>query len=433
MNLDNYLVVRRLMEYYHFMNKVMRITFFLLTAFLMQVSAKSNAQININEKNASLRHVIKQIAKQTGYDFVFADKDLVRTIPVSIQLKNVTLDQALRRTFEGQPLTYHIDDKTVVLSKVPVVRMGNPVGNEVAEYAQEYMQVSGTIQGTEGAKLQGASIKVLDSKGNESGVYGSTDANGAFLLNKVPINGLLEFTFVGYQKRILAARTQMGIVSLQATTAEIEEIQVVNTGYQSLPKERSTGAFDVLDKKVLETPRISLANKLVGTAPGLQPSFDSNGKASFVLRGRGTFGGSAPLLVVDGFAINGGFESINPNDVESISILKDAAAASIWGARANNGVIVVTTKSAKKSGKLRVEFSNQLQIGSMYDIDYLRNLAPSEETIAYERATFGKYQYKTMLGVMPPVNVKEGITQLYSQAQTLYNQYFYKEIDEKTY
>src|SRR5699024_2407829 len=114
-------------------------------------------------------------------------------------------------------------------------------------------------------------------------------------------------------------------------------------------------------------------------------------------------------------------------------VLKDAAAASIWGARASNGVIVVTTKNAKRSGKLTVEIINQLQIGSMYDIDYLRNLASSEETIAYERATFGKYQYKSMMGSMAPVNVKEGVNTVYSQAQTLYNQYFYKEIDENSY
>ncbi len=433
MNLDNYLVVRKLMEYYHFISKVMRITILLLTAFLVQVSARTNAQININEKNASLRKVIKQIAKQTGYDFVFADKDLASAYPVSVSLQNVSLELALKRTFIGQPLTYHIDDKTVVLSAVaaPVSKTSQTMA--VAVPIQEYMQVNGAILGAGGSKLQGASVKVLDTKGNELGLYTSSDINGEFMLAKVPINALLEFSFVGYQKRILAARSQMGSVSLQMVTAEIEEIQVVNTGYQSLPKERSTGAFDVIDKKVLETPRISLASKLVGAAAGLQPSFDSNGKASFLLRGKGTFQGDAPLLVVDGFAINGGFESINPNDVESVSILKDAAAASIWGARASNGVIVVTTKNAKKTGKLRVEFSNQLQVGSRYDVDYLRNLASSEETVAYERATFGKYKYKTMLGVMPPVNVKEGIGQIYSQAQTLFNQYYYKEIDEKTY
>ncbi|SKC01778.1 TonB-linked outer membrane protein, SusC/RagA family [Sphingobacterium nematocida] len=433
MNLENYLVVRKLMEYYHFISKVMRITFLLLTVFLVQVSARTNAQININEKNASLRKIIKQIAKQTGYDFVFADKDLAKASPVSVNLENVSLDLALKRTFAGQPLTYHIDERTVILSGMPQVpaRTVNATGTAVP--IQEYITVNGTVQGTDGVKLQGASIKALDTKGNEINLYASSDSNGDFVLNKVPISALLEFSFVGYQKRILAARTQMGIVSMQAVTAQIEEIQVVNTGYQSLPKERSTGAFDIIDKKVLETPRISLANKLVGASAGLQPSFDANGKASFVLRGKGTFGGSAPLLVVDGFAINGGFESINPNDVESISILKDAAAASIWGARANNGVIVVTTKNAKKSGKLRIDFSNQLQVGSMYDIDYLRNQASSEETVNYERATFGKYQYKTMMGGMPPVNVKEGISLPYSQAQTLYNQYFYKEIDEKTY
>lgn len=432
MKLDNYLVVPKLMKYYQFTSKVMRITLFLLTAFLIQVSAKSTAQVSIHEKDASLRKIIKSITKQTGYDFVFADKDLAKAIPVSLRLQNVSLEEALKATFARQPLSYRIDKKTVILRKAFFPNSESVIAEHIAQ-VQHYMEVKGTIHGAGGIPLLGASIKVLDAKGMDLGLSTSSNESGSFSIAKVPIDALLEFSFIGYKKRVLAARSQMGTVDLQSFTDEIQEIQVVNTGYQSLSKERSTGAFDIVDQKVLETPRISLANKLVGAVSGLQPKFKANGEATFTLRGQGTFLKSDPLLVVDGFAIDGGFESINPNDVASVSVLKDAAAASIWGARASNGVIVVTTKNAKRSGKLTVEFTNQLQIGSMYDIDYLRNLASSEETIAYERATFGKYQYKSMMGSMAPVNVKEGVNTVYSQAQTLYNQYFYKEIDENSY
>lgn len=112
----------------------------------------------------------------------------------------------------------------------------------------------------------------------------------------------------------------------------------------------------------------------------------------FKIRGNGTLQSDAePLIVVDGFPISTGFASINPNDVANISILKDAAAASIWGARASNGVVVVTTKKGNKAKGLTVEVDAQLRIGNKVDIDYLRNMMSSAESIEYQKKTFGTY------------------------------------------
>lgn len=334
MKINNQLVVRKIHSNYQFMWRTMRITLFMLTAFLLQVSAKTNAQVNLNEKNASLRTIIKSITKQTGYDFVYADRDLEKTKPVSLQLKNSSLEEALARSFAGQPLAYKISNKTVVLKRKDMVKIvdHNQYKN-IEDLTQQEFQVRGTVLDNNGEPLEGVTIVAMRATGVATGAKTGSAADGSFTLSNVAINGVVEFSYLGRKTRILPARSQMGNISLEMVTSELEDIVVVSTGYQTLPKERATGAFDLVDKKTLETPSISLANKLVGAVSGLQPTLNADGSvASFVLRGQGTFSGSQPLLVVDGFAISGGFSSINPDDIESVSVLKDAAAASIWGA-----------------------------------------------------------------------------------------------------
>src|SRR5690606_8700261 len=121
-----------------------------------------------------------------------------------------------------------------------------------------------------------------------------------------------------------------------------EEEVVISTGYQTLSKERATGSFDIIDPTQLDKPATNIGSRIIGQAAGVQASVDVNGNPTVEIRGQTSlYANSAPLIVVVGFAIQGDFNSINPNDVESVTILKDAAAASIWGARSANGVIVI--------------------------------------------------------------------------------------------
>lgn len=166
---------------------------------------------------------------------------------------------------------------------------------------------------------------------------------------------------------------------------------VLVTGYQVISRERATASYDILGQKVLDKPSVSVADRLVGTVAGMTTDIDANGNIALKVRGQGTLIANAnPQLVVDGFPVEGGLSGLNPNDVESVSVLKDAAAASIWGARASNGVIVVTTKKSKTKG-LKVELSTSLKVGSNTDLGYLRNQASSAEAIEYEKSIFGKY------------------------------------------
>lgn len=392
----------------------------IVTTCFMQVSASGFAQlVTINQKNVSLKQVFKQVRQQSGYNILY-DVDLLKeTKPVSVNIKAVSVADAMKQILQNQQLSFTIKDRTIILEA-----RNTSFLEKVADLFTAPITVKGRVVDSLGRPLPGASVKVKGVK-----LSTSTNANGEFVLEGVEQDAILVISFIGYKQKEIRANTGLGEIKMMVQEGELDTVEVmVYTGYQKLPKERATGAFDVVDKKTLETPAISLANKLVGAVSGLQPSFSSNGGVSFVLRGQGSFSGSEPLLVVDGFAINGGFSSINPDDVESVSVLKDAAAASIWGARASNGVIVVTTKKAKKTGKLSIDFANQFKIGSNVDLDYLRNLASTEQTIAYERATFGKYQYKRTPGTLGPNDLKDGITQVYTQAQNLYNRFSYNEI-----
>jgi len=387
--------------------------------------------ISLNEKKQPLAVILKKIRQQSGFDFIYTNNTLAGLDHIDVNVRNKDLRTVLETIFKDQPMEYVIGDKSVVLKRKQVKpNSGGDKSSPSSQGAaqQVFAEVRGKVIDSTGRALQGASVITY----NKQKVYTTTDQNGTFYLKDVPRGASIEISYLGYVKNsIQATKSDVGTIAMKVESTALTEVSV-STGYQTISKERSTGSFDVIDGKTLDKPNFSLANKLVGAAAGLQPSYDADGKVSFMVRGRGTFLSAEPLLVVDGFAINGGFESINPNDIESVSILKDAAAASIWGARASNGVIVVTTKKAKKGTPLKVEFANQFKIGAMTDLAYLRNMASPEETIAYERAIFGKYQYKTVPSKVNPVNVRDAVNLPYSQAQILYNQYL-ENGDESAY
>ena len=220
--------------------------------------------------------------------------------------------------------------------------------------------------------------------------------------------------------RILDVPAAMTItVSLQSDNISLENAVV--TGYQTISRERATGSFDILADRLLDNPSSDIAQRMVGKVAGLNTDIDADGNLSMVIRGQGTFLASSPLIVVDGFAVDDGFSSINPNDVESISVLKDAAAASIWGARASNGVIVVTTKKARKG--LQVDFSSFVRIGSKTDLDYLRDQASSADAIAYDRMTLGKYGYEMISPAGGKSEIGDAYYRIFTPSQTIYNRY----------
>ncbi|MBD1423753.1 SusC/RagA family TonB-linked outer membrane protein [Sphingobacterium chuzhouense] len=252
---------------------------------------------------------------------------------------------------------------------------------------------------------------VLDSVGNgipevtvaEQGQASavSTDKEGRFEIITIRDNGYLTFQHVGYQSavRYFDKKKQEIVITLKQSISEIEEV-IVSTGYQNLPKERATGSFEHMDREALETRTGSnILERLEGLTPGLQ--FDNrSGTPELNIRGISTLSSTmtGPLIVVDNFPYQGDIANINPNDIESVTLLKDAAAASIWGARAGNGVIVITTKGATGRERVSIDYSSNINISGKPDLFYNPDLSTSD-FIDIERFLFGKGHYDpTYLG-----------------------------------
>ncbi|NCD69098.1 SusC/RagA family TonB-linked outer membrane protein [Mucilaginibacter agri] len=216
-----------------------------------------------------------------------------------------------------------------------------------------------------------------------------SDGNGTFQFRLPSGKYLLKTTYVGYEpleQVFLMPHSDTLRVNLVSATAELKEV-VVSTGYQTLPKERVTGSFVQVDHTLLNrSVSTDILTRLKDVTPGL--SFNTTG-TQISIRGQSTLKSASadPLIVVDGFPFNQPIENINPNDVESISVLKDAAAASIWGAKAGNGVIVITTRKGSYNRSMRVTFNANVNIGERPNLFYQPQMS-SSDYIAIERRLF---------------------------------------------
>jgi TonB-dependent SusC/RagA subfamily outer membrane receptor len=198
--------------------------------------------------------------------------------------------------------------------------------------------------------LADASVNV---KGLKQGV--KTNAAGKFTINAPVGPQTLIISYVGMKTTEVAVTAEANAVTVSLIESEgsLDEVQIVSTGYQSLPKERATGSFGVISRQQLDKPTTNISSRIIGTTSGVQAlRMDEEGNPFFQIRGLSTlFANQEPLVVVDGFPIQGGYNTLNPNDIESIEVLKDASAAAIYGARAANGVILITTKRGKSGGQ----------------------------------------------------------------------------------
>ena len=253
-------------------------------------------------------------------------------------------------------------------------------------YAQGQFEVSGTIKGTDGEVLIGAVVKI---KGTN--VATLTDFDGKYKINVAKGNSILEFIYLGEKTEEKVGNRK--IIDVTISTVKTLETVVV-TGFQTISRERASGAFESMNKKILDKiPSSDITSVLKGQMAGV----DVGKNGSIIIRGKSTLSGTknSPLIVVDGFPIEGGIETLNPNNIESVTVLKDGAAASIWGARSGNGVIVITTKAAKQGDKneLEVNFNSFVRIGNRIDLDYANPIADATQQLELEKY-FAQELYK---------------------------------------
>lgn len=373
--------------------RVMRLTVILLMAGFLNVYAGGLSQnVTFSGEKVPLKTIFQTVEKQTGFLFLSPESVFLSAKPVTIRAKNLPLVQFLSRVFETQSLKYVINGKNIFVSTA-VAGSDRELLRSVTDFlsAEDTLTVSGRVMDENDKPIEGVSVRLKGSTTTTT-----TDGAGYFTLARVNSNGTLVFSSVNIEtlEVQVKGRTDMSVVKVQSKTKELATVEVtVNTGYQSISKERATGSFGTVSKAQLSKPSTNISQRLIGAVAGVQArSMDADGTPSLEIRGQTSLYGSArPLVVVDGFPVQGDYNSINPNDVESITVLKDAAAASIWGARAANGVIVITTKSAGKGTPLKVEFSSFARIGSKMDLDYVRPLASSAETVDYEMKAFNNW------------------------------------------
>lgn len=333
--------------------KVMKLTFALLVMVYLQAGAKISAQgIILNEKNAPVEKVFREITRQTGYAFFYVDGLLNNANKVTVVVGNATLEQALALCFSQLPFTYSIVEKTIVVSEKLPAKGTSPSRGGTA------IPINGTITGSNKEPLPGATIV---EKGTNNKALSNEAGN--FSMNVSRPDARLYVSYVGYQsKEIVATGKSPIIIMLQEENKNMNEVVVI--GYQSIKRKNLTGTVSSISGAQLEkAPVANVAEALTGRLPGVQvTTVDGQPGAEIVIRVRGggsITGSNDPLFIVDGFRVNN-INDIAPSDIASIDILKDAATAAIYGAAGANGVVIVTTKSAK-GGKSTISYNGFAQ------------------------------------------------------------------------
>jgi TonB-linked SusC/RagA family outer membrane protein len=372
----------------------MNITALLILILCLQVSARGDAQtVSISVNNASLEKVFQEIKKQTEYSFFYKTNTLSDASNITIDIKNASLEQVLNLCFKNQPLTYTIIEKTII------VKRKEPEKNfvEIENNSPPPIDVHGKLINEKGEAVA-ANIVV---KGTKKGT--ASNENGEFVLTGVDETAVLVISGVTVETSEvkLNGRADLGTLSLQ--TKVVVEVGVnveVNTGYQKIPKERATGSFEYVNNQLFNrATSADILSRLDGTT---SIYFDKRQNSMPLLRNAQIHGIStlasdrSPLVVIDNFPYEGDLNNINPNDVESVTILKDAAAASIWGARAGNGVIVITTKKGKFNQPVRVSFNSNVSVTEKPDLLGIPKMNTSEY-IDVEKMLFSNGYYNNQL------------------------------------
>lgn len=344
--------------------RVMKLSVIMLVFFGLTLSAKTTeAQKyleNLTVENASILDVFREIESISDYGFFFKNDQMDLEKRYTFSLKDATLEEALARIFSDNQYTYQVvGDNVVVMRNERDKR--SPLG--VPNIQQDGKTVSGTVVDANGEPIPGATVVV---KGTTTGTI--TDMDGNFTVFGVPEDATLQFSFVGMKTVEVAVgeKSSFNIV-LQEETLGLDEVVVIGYGVQK--KVNVTGAVSAITSEVLEDrPITNLGQGLQGTIPNLQveQSFAPGEGATFNVRGTTSLNGGGPLVLVDGVVQDPNL--INPDDVESISVLKDAASAAIYGARAAYGVVLITTKKGKANESPKLNVSSSYTVTSATNI-----------------------------------------------------------------
>lgn len=374
---------------------IMRLNFVLIVVLCLHVSAKGVSQeITLSLKEASLEKVLSGIKKQSAYHFFYDAQLLREAAPVSVQLKKATLRQALEQSMQGQPFSWRIDEdnKLVVIGRKAVTV------TPLIDIAVASGTVTGMVVDQEGKPILGATVSLRPFN---RGTVTKEDGSFAFK-NLTAGNYTIVVTFVGYgsyEKNIKVGNTPVELtIALKPALTELNASVIV--GYGTTTERNKTESMSSVRSKELTENHSSIAvsDMLAGRLPGLYAvksgGAPGTGSTLFV-RGLSTFNNSAPLVVIDGIP-DRRLDDLNPNDIEVISVLKDASAISVYGARAANGVILVTTKKGN-IGKPSITFA--ANVVNQRPTQYYKQMNAFDYATTYNEALKNEGLYQPGIGM----------------------------------
>ncbi|NLI37011.1 MAG: SusC/RagA family TonB-linked outer membrane protein [Bacteroidales bacterium] len=354
-------------------------------------------KISVECDNESLANALKKVEKASGFKILFT-YDEVQSYKVNISAKKQPVGKVLQMVLRNTPLKYTVKGKFISVSLAQQFQRSGK---------GKTRHITGNVQDNHNEPLIGATVRIAGE-----GIGTLTDANGNFILD-IPLGtDLLDISYIGMETKTIDVRSKSIFhVILEESQHLLKEVVV--TGYQTLKKENATGAYQKITSKDMEERyTTNIVSNLEGKVPGLvsyKNGKNGDGESTLTIRGIGSFQAKTnPLVVVDGLPIEGGIESINPYEIESITILKDAAAASIYGARASNGVIVVVSKKAV-SEKLSVSFNADLDISECQNFDNYHWLNSSQVL------NLEKYNFDYIMNNEVGKSTLEGMYALYGE------------------
>ncbi|NQU51950.1 MAG: TonB-dependent receptor [Bacteroidetes bacterium] len=317
----------------------MKLTIFLiLFSVLGSIASDSYSQskkLTFEMKHVTVQDILSKIEDQSEFYFLYSEKVIDVERKVSVHVENTNIEPVLDELFKGSDVAYVVKDRIIVLSSADII-------NETAEAVFQQSPVTGKIADEDGNPLIGVTVFV---KGTTNGTV--SDVNGNYQINNVPEDGTLVFSFIGLQTQEIAVdgKTQVN-VTMQVTSIALDEVVAVGYGVQR--KVNMTGSITSVKTEELQNiPMANLSNAMAGRAPGVTVVGNSGlAGATSDVRIRGSF--AEPLYVINGILKGkADFDALDPNEVETINFLKDAASAAIYGSNAGNGVVLITTKEGK--------------------------------------------------------------------------------------
>jgi TonB-linked SusC/RagA family outer membrane protein len=376
--------------------RIMRITAILIFGLILTVNANSYSQVtkfNIRLSDSSIRDVFKYVEENSKYVFLYKSEDFnVDERNVDVNLKNATINEILDEVLAGEKVVYDIYDRQIIIRKSDKTELSRQ---------QQSKSVTGVVIDDKGLPLPGVTVLI---KGTTQGTV--TNDDGEYSLTDVPNGATLQYSFVGMVMQEVTVGNQT-IINITMVTDAIGLEEVIAIGYGTQKKVNVTGSVaSISTEQISNRPVPKMGEVLRGLSPNLNVGLSSAGgepgaSSKWNVRGLGSLSGNdSPLILVDGVQMN--INNIDPANVESVSVLKDASASAIYGARAPFGVILITTKKGKSDGSISVQYNNNFSFGTPLGIGHL------ESSIVYAEA----YNQASINAGSPPIYDEEYLARI---------------------